>query len=240
MSGPPRSPRHFALVPAAGTGSRVGADLPKQYLTLDARTILAHSVATLARADWIDSVTVVVSPGDTLASVLLRDEPKARVAPVGGASRRDSVLAGLRAMSADPDDWVLVHDAARPGLSVDDLERLRATLAHDPVGGLLALPVADTVKAQRADGGPPARVARTVPRAGLWLAQTPQMFRHGPLLAALLAHAEVTDEASAIEADGGVPVLVPGSLANFKVTTAADLALMRRLVGAAAASPESR
>lgn len=147
-----------------------------------------------------------------------------------GAARRDSVLAGLRALAATgarDDDWVLVHDAARPGLAPQLLERLRDRLGESAVGGLLALPVSDTVKRTADDGR---SVAATVERERLWLAQTPQMFRLGLLLDALSAHAGVTDEAAAVERAGHAPLLVEGARANFKVTTAEDLELMRALL----------
>jgi 2-C-methyl-D-erythritol 4-phosphate cytidylyltransferase len=219
-----RPHRHFAVVPAAGVGVRVGAGVPKQYLELAGATVLERSLDALRAADWIARIVVVTAPGDERAARLLAGAARVDVRATGGATRRESVLAGLRALAdaAAPDDWVLVHDAARPGLTVASLESLRAELAGDPVGGLLALPVADTVKRADADS----RVERTLPRDGLWLAQTPQMFRYGLLRAALAAHADVTDEAGAIEAGGRAPRLVRGERRNFKVTTAEDLELM--------------
>jgi 2-C-methyl-D-erythritol 4-phosphate cytidylyltransferase len=217
--------RFHAVVPAAGVGARVGAAVPKQYLELAGRSLLQWSVRALLAAPFIETVVVVIAPGDTLADELVGRWPRVQVHAVGGASRRDSVLAGLRVAGAGwrPDDWVLVHDAARPALSLAALNRLRVGLQDDPVGGLLALPVSDTVK--QAPAGQ-ARVERTVPREGLWLAQTPQMFRHGLLLSALADHPGVTDEAGAMEAAGHVPRLIEGERHNFKVTTADDLRLM--------------
>lgn len=220
--------RFHALVPAAGVGARLGAPVPKQYLELDGRPMLWWTVQALLAAPFVAGVDVVVAPDDARAGDILRDAPRTRVRPVGGASRRDSVLAGLLASSADwrEDDWVLVHDAARPGLGLAALERLREALADDPVGGLLALPAADTVKWAHEDGP---RVQATWPRERVWLAQTPQMFRLGVLRAALQAHPSVTDEAAAIEA-AGLPVrLVAGERRNFKVTTPEDLELMRAI-----------
>lgn len=233
-------PRHFALVPAAGTGSRLGADRPKQYLDLGGVTVLERSVAALLGCDWIDAVWVVVAPDDIRAASLpgLRD-PRVRIAAVGGRTRRASVLGGLRAMVDDgrvdgpraaPHDWVWVHDAARPGVDAASLARLRAALEHERVGALLALPMSDTVK--RGGAG---RSVTTVPRDGLWLAQTPQVFPHAMLAAALERHHDVTDEASAIEATGRAAQLVPGSRHNFKVTTMDDLLSMRGLPAAAPA-----
>lgn len=227
----------YAIVPAAGSGSRVGAAVPKQYLTIGPRTILEWSIRPLLEATWIDRIVVVVAPDDQVARGLLDRCDKVDVAPVGGATRRDTVLAGLaRLANAVPvrdEDWVLVHDAARPGLDAHTLQRLRDTLRTDAIGGLLALPVSDTVK--QADAGAMAgigpRARLTLDRARLWTAQTPQMFRRGPLLAALRAHAEVTDEASALEREGHMPLLVTGSRDNFKVTTADDLRWMRWRLG---------
>ena len=219
--------RHFAVVPAAGTGSRLGADRPKQYLALGGATILERTVSALLACPWLRIVLVVTAPDDTLAATLpgLRD-PRVVLAPVGGATRRESVLGGLRVLAeshgALADDWVWVHDAARPGVDPASLTRLRAALDHERVGALLAMPIADTVK--RGGSG---RSVVTVPREGLWQAQTPQVFPHGMLSAALERHRDVTDEASAIEATGRSAALVPGRRCNFKVTTMDDLQAMR-------------
>jgi len=233
--------RFLAVVPAAGTGTRLGASVPKQYLPLGDRTVIEWSVRALLGARWIEAVIVVVSAGDArAASVLaaLSRQHGARLAIVanGGATRRDSVLGGLRALAGRcaPQDWVLVHDAARPGLGAAGLERLREQLAGDPVGGLLALPVADTIKRADAQG----RVMRTEPREFLWQAQTPQMFRFGLLRTALEAHPEVTDEAAALEAAGMAPRLIEGERENFKVTTADDLRMMQLLMQARAQREE--
>lgn len=229
--------RYWAVVPAGGTGSRLGAQVPKQYLLLGAQTMIERSVAALSCADWIEQVVVVAAPGDPQAARLFVGHARVQVLARGGATRRDSVLAGvsflLDSVGALPNDWVLVHDAARPAVSLVALERLKTTLASGGGGGLLALPVADTVK--RADpagaASTGARVAATVDRHGLWLAQTPQMFRLGALAQALARFPEVTDEASAMEAAGEPVRLVEGDRMNFKVTTPDDLDLMRRLLG---------
>ncbi len=225
------APRHFALVPAAGAGLRVGAALPKQYLPLGARTMLEWSVDALCTAPWIERVLVVVAPGDRRAATLLGARPRVEVLEQGGATRRDTVLAGLRALAdaGAPVDWVLVHDAARPGLSPTLLERLREALADSPVGGLLAQRVGDTVKQTAGDRN---AVFATLDRDRLWTAQTPQMFRLGLLLDALAAHPEVTDEAAAVERAGHAPRLVEGARGNFKVTTADDVETMRVLLAA--------
>lgn len=232
-------PRHVALIPAAGAGTRVGAPLPKQYLALGPRTMLEWSVDALTALPWIERVLVVVAPDDRHAPTLLGGRERVEVLARGGATRRDTVLAGLRALAerASPDDWVLVHDAARPALEAAALERLRAALAASPVGGLLAVPVSDTVKRTIDD---PQAVAETLDRTRLWIAQTPQMFRLRLLLDALAAHADVTDEASAIERAGHAPLLVEGARTNFKVTSADDVTLMRLVLAARDARGEER
>ena len=219
--------RHFALIPAAGVGARLGAALPKQYMPLAGRPMLSHVLTTFAAAAAIHHVFVVVSPGDGYIADLMAASPhlQARVTVLyyGGASRHASVLNGLQAIKAQvgEDDWMLVHDAARPGLTQDLIAHLIATLKDDRVGGLLALPVVDTLK--RSDQN--ARVAQTVERNGLWAAQTPQMFRHGLLMRALTLAEAMTDEAGAVELLGLQPRLVEGSPRNFKVTLPHDVAL---------------
>jgi len=219
--------RHFALVPAAGVGARLGADCPKQYVPLAGKPMLLHALDTFAGAAVIDHVYVVVSPEDGYVAQAMARAPHLRgrvtVLPCGGATRRDSVLNGLQAIGdrVFDDDWVLVHDAARPGLTEALVARLIASVADDPVGGLLALPVVDTLKR----AGPDGRADATVSREGLWAAQTPQMFRRGLLVRALTSAREATDEAGAVEALGLKPTLVEGSHRNFKVTLPHDMAL---------------
>lgn len=235
---PPMSnfhPRHLALVPAAGSGSRMGAELPKQYLPLLGQPLIRHALAALCGAPVIDRVYVVLSVGDQEWD---RHDwsglgPKLTPLFVGGPSRADSVLNGLRAIAGEVamDDWILVHDAARPCLAPWHIERLVHTLAGDEVGGLLAVPVADTLK--RADSR--GHALETVPRDSLWQAQTPQMFRYQMLRRALESanhgsanHGSarhVTDEASAIEAAGLHPRLVASDTTNLKVTFPLDLHL---------------
>ncbi|MCL4746010.1 MAG: 2-C-methyl-D-erythritol 4-phosphate cytidylyltransferase [Burkholderiaceae bacterium] len=224
---PSRPQKYFAIVPAAGVGSRVGHATPKQYLALAGSSALEWSVRTLLSARWIDRVVVVVAERDLRAhavlEVAMRGDPRLRVAAVGGATRRDTVLAALDCLdTASEDDFVLVHDAARPGLDRGSLERLRDELGAHPTGGLLALALDDTLKRASATG----EVGATLPREGLWLAQTPQMFRYRLLRDALSRHPAVTDEAGAIEADGLELRVVRGERANFKITTAEDLAMM--------------
>jgi 2-C-methyl-D-erythritol 4-phosphate cytidylyltransferase len=213
--------RFFALIPAGGRGTRFASVTakPKQYLPLGRRTMLEHALDALLAEPRIDAVLIVVAPRDPYAGAIAWPQ-RVRIAPVGGDSRAESVRNGLRELGAVSDDWVLVHDAARPCLAAPELRRLLDEAGADPVGGLLALPVADTVK--RAEGN---RVAATVDRKGLWRAQTPQMFRAGVLARALALAAtlhDVTDEAAAIERLGYQPLLVPGAETNLKVTTAED------------------
>lgn len=245
-SDPSPGARCFAVVPAAGVGSRLGAPVPKQYLEIAGVSVLAWSIRPLLRMRWIEQVVVVVAPGDRLATractaLLAAAAGRLRIEPVGGATRRDSVLGGVGVLAREQRlgdaDWILVHDAARPGLSDAALGRLHRALADHPVGGLLALPVADTVK--RADSR--GEVDTTIAREGLWLAQTPQMFRAGVLRGALERHPEVTDESAAIEAQGLAARLVEGERRNFKVTTADDLELMTSLLeGEGVASRQRR
>jgi 2-C-methyl-D-erythritol 4-phosphate cytidylyltransferase len=217
--------RYFAIVPAAGSGSRFGAEKPKQYLSLLGRPMIFHTLAALVACPEIDRVWVVLSPDDDEWRRYDWSDLGAKLETVrcGGKTRAESVTNGLQAaaMMAADDDWVLVHDAARPCLSAEMLSNLISELADDPVGGILAVPVADTLK--RADAAQ--RVAVTEPRDGLWQAQTPQMFRYARLLEALTQCAEVTDEAGAIEALGLKPKLVSSDTTNLKVTYPADLAL---------------
>jgi 2-C-methyl-D-erythritol 4-phosphate cytidylyltransferase len=224
------SERFFGLVAAAGAGERMGQAKPKQYLEVLGRPMLYHSVSALLADARIDTVFVVLAPTDDEFKRYAWGEFGERVAPLycGGATRHDSVLNGLVAASSaiEPDDWILVHDAARPCLAPRELRRLLDTLAADEVGGILAVPVADTLK--RADVA--GRIQATEPREQLWQAQTPQMFRHGLLLEALGGTAKLSDEAGAVEALGLKPKLVQGSAANLKVTYAEDLQLAQSIL----------
>ncbi|TSA21336.1 MAG: 2-C-methyl-D-erythritol 4-phosphate cytidylyltransferase [Betaproteobacteria bacterium] len=216
--------RLHALIPAAGTGARMGSDIPKQYLDIAGHPVLWHTVQVFERNAAIATVTVVIAPNDAL-DLDWADCPKVRIQRVGGATRAQTVLAGLQAMAVAADDWVLVHDAARPCLDQASLDRLIAAAQADAVGGILAIPLSDTIK-RAGEGG---RISATVPRAGLWAAQTPQMFRVARLAEALMAAGDaVTDEASAMEFIGQAPLLVMGSPRNLKVTLPADLALAAR------------
>lgn len=229
-----KMPRYHAIVPAAGSGSRFGADLPKQYLSLCGRPMIFHALLTLSQHPRIDRVWVVLSPDDTEWRKYDWQAlgPKVDTVYCGGATRAESVTNGLQAAETalSDDDWVLVHDAARPCLTQQLVSDLMDCLSTDSVGGLLATPVADTLKRADADG----RCAATEPRAGLWQAQTPQMFRAGVLREALLkAQSDplsITDEASAVEKLGLRPRLVPSDTNNFKVTYPADFRLAERLL----------
>ncbi|GHU38089.1 2-C-methyl-D-erythritol 4-phosphate cytidylyltransferase [Betaproteobacteria bacterium] len=228
----PSHSRYYALVPAAGSGARFGSETPKQYLPLAGRPMIHHALAALCRYERIERVWVVLSPGDAWWDAYDWSGlgMKLEVLRCGGATRAGSVANGLAAVGhiVSQDDWMLVHDAARPGLSRELLTGLCEALRDDPVGGLLAVPVADTLK--RSDAAQ--RVAATESREGLWQAQTPQMFRYGLLRQALDGQQAVTDEAGAVEAMGYRPLLVRADATNFKVTYPADLELAEGILKA--------
>lgn len=217
-------PDIIAVVPAAGIGSRMQAECPKQYLSIGGKTLLEHAVNSLLAHPAISRIIVAVSPDDPFFSALpMASDPRITVVN-GGKARADSVLAGLQA--APSSRWVLVHDAARPCLHLDDLTRLLAITATSRVGGILAAPVRDTMK--RAEAGKQA-IAHTVDREALWHALTPQLFPlellRTCLERALREGATITDEASALEYCGYHPELVIGRSDNIKVTRPEDLAL---------------
>jgi 2-C-methyl-D-erythritol 4-phosphate cytidylyltransferase len=227
--------RFFALIPCAGTGSRSGAPLPKQYHAVAGRELLHFTLAAFDACEELAQTLVVIAPDDTHFETQRFAPLRFAVRRCGGASRQASVRNGLDALAelgAADDDWVLVHDAARPGITPELIRSLITALADDDVGGIMALPVADTLKRVDAERGD--RIARTESRSGLWQAQTPQMFRIGMLREAI-ARAErdghdLTDEASAIEWLGYAPRLVQGSLRNFKVTYPEDFALAEAIL----------
>ena len=230
---PPSAARIWALIPCAGTGSRAGAQGPKQYQPVAGQPMVLHTLAAFAGVHRLAGVLVVVSAGDTFfesagATVL--------IASCGGSTRAASVFNGLNALleqGAAPSDWVLVHDAARCLITAEQINTLLDACLQDAVGGLLALKLPDTLK--REAGG---RVAQTVERGDKWLAQTPQMFRIGDLQQALQAAGDtVTDESSAMEYLGKAPLLVEGSAQNFKVTYPQDFALAQAVLQARAAVP---
>lgn len=224
----------IALVPAAGTGTRFGDALPKQYLDIAGRPLLFHTLLALSKVSRIDAVTVVLSPDDShwknFSTHWTALGIKVTTAMVGGKSRGETITNGLNAiaqlLNMNANDWVMVHDAARPCIRPELIEQFIDELEHDPIGGLLALPLNDTIKSD--DGN--LRVTKTIPREGLWRAQTPQMFRFRLLREALTGCPEATDEAQAIETLGSQPKLVMGDSANLKVTYAPDLKLARMLL----------
>ena len=226
--------RIFALVAAAGTGTRLGEALPKQYLDLNGRPMIYHALAALAEVSRIEKIFVVLSPVDSHWSQLMAHLVPPRVAclTVGGASRAASVANGLAAIRTDAglDDWIMVHDAARPCIRAALIEQFIDELENDPIGGLLALPLADTIKLADDE----LRVEKTLSRENIWRAQTPQMFRFGLLQPALRDFVEATDESQAIESIGHQPKLVMGDSANLKVTYATDMKLAEMLLNAAA------
>jgi 2-C-methyl-D-erythritol 4-phosphate cytidylyltransferase len=216
----------YALIPSAGTGARAGSSEPKQYRDIASIPMVIHTLRALGAVSRIKQGVVVVAPNDNFMLGLLEkyEISQFHVAQVGGAQRSDTVLAGLNtllAQGAQSDDWVLVHDAARCLITPQQIEDLIDVVVHDSVGGLLAQPLADTLKTAEQN-----RVASTVSRADKWLAQTPQMFRIGPLkLAIEQAGSSVTDESSAMESMGFHPLLVASDSHNFKVTYPQDFAL---------------
>ncbi len=228
-------PRLWALVPCAGSGSRARLATPKQYQTVAGQPMVLHTLAAFAATSGIESIVVVVAPGDNFLDgfdlKLMLQNASFNIADCGGSTRAQSVLNGLSAVLAlggAPEDWVLVHDAARCLITPAQISALIDACQGDEVGGLLAHRLADTLKSEVS-----ARVVGTVDRIDKWLAQTPQMFRIGALQAALRhAGTGVTDESSAMEAIGLKPKLVPGSAQNFKVTYPEDFALAEAVLRA--------
>lgn len=219
-------PAFWAVIPAAGVGARMAADRPKQYLQLGGRTILEHSLGCFLDHPCLKGLVVSLAVDDPYwPSLACANDARIQRAD-GGSERSGSVLNALlqlNALGASDDDWVLVHDAARPNLSRDDLDKLLAELADDPVGGLLAVPARDTLKRVDKHG----RVVDTIDRRLIWQAYTPQMFRlgalHRALADSLVADAVITDEASAMEWSGQAPRLIEGRSDNIKVTRPEDL-----------------
>jgi len=224
--------KYWVIIPAAGYGKRMGGTTPKQYMQLGDKTVLEHTLDIFSSHGLFAGILVAVSEDDQYWDEIRTpgDTPISRV--TGGSERRDSVLNALHYLekTANPDDWVLVHDAARPCLRRAELDRLLEEVTHSDDGGLLGMPVRDTVK--RTDNSQ--RVSETLDRQALWLAATPQMFRFGRLLQAMKTaikqqHA-ITDEASAIELVGGSPVMVECATSNIKITTQQDLAIAEILL----------
>ena len=234
--------RCFALIPAAGIGSRMAGDMPKQYLPLLGKPMIWHALNSFAGVERIDHIFVVLAPDDTYwcQSDYLEFAGRLSVLRCGGDTRAASVGNGLAAidgqMASDCSrDWVLVHDAARPCVTVAQIHRLIDAVSATDDGGILAVPVADTLK--RARPYAPAQVDATVPRDLLWQAQTPQMFRHGALLNALRRAPHVTDESSAMEALNVHPLLVEADASNLKITYPRDLQLAELILGQRQGAP---
>lgn len=226
MTQPFSSNQFFAVVPAAGVGRRMASDLPKQYLQLLGKTVLEHTLATLLAQTELQRIVLVVAETDQhWQSIALLDNPRIDIVE-GGAERSDSVLSGLRhlASSCADSDWILVHDVARACIAAHEIKNLISALAQDAVGGILAIPVSDTIKQVEQQ-----IITATMDRSLLWQAQTPQMFRYALLKDALIAATAqgvvVTDEASAVELAGFKPRIVEGSPSNIKITRPEDLSL---------------
>ena len=223
-------PRVFAIVPAAGQGTRIGDPVPKQYIPLAGKPMVFHCLHALARVVRIERIFVVLAPGDRhwarhdWSPLADRVEPLA----AGGAHRPQSVLNALKMLEdrVAKDDWILVHDAARPCIETELVEQFLDELADDPVGGLLAMPLADTLK--RADEYQ--RVEATVPRTALWRAQTPQLFRYSILRKGIEKNPAATDESEAVESLGHEPRLAEGENSNIKVTFAEDIVLAEMIL----------
>jgi 2-C-methyl-D-erythritol 4-phosphate cytidylyltransferase len=229
-----------ALLPTAGAGSRLGGDLPKQFQELAGRPMLAYALEAFMQSPLIDSIWIGVSPGfidNPILKSLVKGSKPVHFLPTGGPTRQETVrntLAAQLKSGISPDDWILVHDAARPGITPVLIEKLITAVQDSDAGGLLAVPLADTLKQADLDSviaGNMPHIVKTIPRKHLWQAQTPQMFGlkelHSALEDAIRLEADVTDEASAMELTGVKPLLIEGATRNFKVTHSADWDLMQ-------------
>ena len=231
--------KFFAIIPCGGTGQRFGGSTPKQYLKLGTRTVLEHSAQAMLADPRIETVFVVVPPEDTHAAVLFENCPKIQVLPLAGTQRSNTVLNALNHLLAQfkvaETDWVLVHDAARPGLQAHALTALMDAASEHVAGGLLAMPLADTLKSTVVAEDSTVISQHTVPRQGLWAAQTPQMFRAQALSLAMTEcmykGLVLTDEANAIETMGIGPLIVPGHIENLKITYPSDFNTLVKLLG---------
>jgi 2-C-methyl-D-erythritol 4-phosphate cytidylyltransferase len=224
-------PKVFAIIPAAGQGTRIGDALPKQYLPILGKPMMFHSIEALAAVSRVQAVCVVLSPLDRHWGEHDWSAFPDKIEPLfaGGAHRADTVMNALIHLGdrVARDDWVLVHDAARPCVQTELVEQFLDEVADDPIGGLLAMPLSDTLKS--ADENQ--RVAATIPRLNLWRAQTPQMFRYDLLKRGLAARPDASDESQAVEAIGySAPRLVQGESSNIKVTFAEDLLLAEMIL----------
>ena len=217
--------KFWAVVPAAGVGKRMNADRPKQYLELAGKTVIEHTLLRLLQAEVFTAVAVAISAEDPYWAELDVARHEQIIRAKGGKERADSVLSGLHSIRdhAHDDDWVLVHDAARPCITPSDIHHLIDSLVDDEVGGILALPCADTLKSVNGHN-----ILGTLDRSHIWRALTPQMFRYASLKTALeqaVGHSAITDEASALELQGLQPKIVEGRPDNIKITRPEDLAL---------------
>ena len=229
--------RLAAVVVAAGSGTRMGANFPKQYALIEGKTMLERSVSALLEEPRIEQLVIVISPSDLLGQQLKFTDPRIKIARVGGTTRADSIRNGITYSGFSANDWILTHDAARPCVKSSDITKLIDYCLKNDEGGILAVPVSDTIKQQNTSG----KIGKTIPRDKLWAAQTPQCFKVGLLTKALSntnTEAAITDEASAMEASGFKPALIEGSSTNFKVTRPADLALARAVFKARAAGED--
>jgi 2-C-methyl-D-erythritol 4-phosphate cytidylyltransferase len=219
----------WALVPASGVGTRMQSAVPKQYLRIAGKTVLEHTLDRISACPSVTKMMVAISPQDNHYIGLDYAQSKLDQVIEGGVQRADSVRNMLTALVViDPNSWALVHDAVRPCVRIDDVERLIKTATQKNYGGLLGAPMADTVKQVNVSD----EVVKSVPRESLWRAFTPQLFRASELLASLENGANVTDEASAIENAGGRVFMLEGSPDNLKITRPADLALAQLILKA--------
>jgi 2-C-methyl-D-erythritol 4-phosphate cytidylyltransferase len=227
--------RHHALIPAAGGGVRFNADTPKQYSLLDGKPVLLHAMERLAASLPLHMTYVVLAPDDHWFDRAIGARERVTVLRCGGATREETVRNALRQLSdAADDDWIVVHDAVRPCVDAASILRLQRELADDDTGGLLAIPIACSLKRAGSD----MRIVATEPRDGLWRAQTPQMFRYGVLRSAFAQAGieQMTDEAQIVEAFGRQPRLVVGNANNLKITFPDDLKLAAAILSTEAAS----
>jgi 2-C-methyl-D-erythritol 4-phosphate cytidylyltransferase len=220
---------NYVLIPCAGSGSRFGGEVPKQYTYIGNKTVLEHTLNVFLALAEITTIVVVVNKDDTEIDKYKHLSPKITIARVGGATRGASVLNGLNSIKCEPDDWVLVHDAARCCISAKVVRRLIAAIRDDAIGGILALPVTDTLKM-----GDDGIIAKTIDRSNIYQAQTPQMFRYS-ILHKALTYSDlnlITDEASAVEGLGLPVHLIEGAVSNIKLTYPLDTRLAEFYLGA--------
>lgn len=233
-----RTAKYFGLVPAGGAGRRFGSEFPKQYALLGATTVLECSVQALLADPRVEKVFVVLAPGDLRGASLFEGNPKVTCVPVAGEERANTVLNALNHLLnnllVNETDWILVHDAARPGLGSQALKTLIDQASDHVAGGLLAMPIVDTLKKTSVAENGEVIAQHTVPRSQLWAAQTPQMFRAQALSLAisecLFKGVQLTDDASAIETTGISPLIIPGHVENMKITVANDLRVVVKLL----------